>query len=186
MGQILAFLTKKKAPSFEEMLTPYNQLLFGMAYRYTGNKHDAEDLLQELLIDLYRNKEKLVQASNLKSWLMKCLYNKFIDCYRKNKRHQHDDSIDAEIISLAAHLTTHEDMMLHQQILTSLQQLSYAQRAVVCLHDMDGHTLVEISEVLDKPIGTLKSDLHRAREKIKMILKLQPSDLTLRQYQRGE
>ena len=84
-------------------------------------------------------------------------------------------------MSLAAHVSQHDDQVLHQQLLSALQGLSHNYRAVICLHDMNGYTLPELSQILDKPLGTLKSDLHRAREKLKMSLKLQPSDIGLRQ-----
>ncbi|AWB68436.1 hypothetical protein C2869_19380 [Saccharobesus litoralis] len=183
MGQLLQlFAGKQKQLSFEALLAPYMNLMFKVAYQYTGSHADAEDLLQDLLIDLYANQQKLQGIEKLKPWLMRCLYNKFIDSYRKNKHLADVDSLDNEqVVSLAAYASEHDDKVLHQQIIAGLAHLSSSHRAVLCLHDMNGYSLPELSEILDKPLGTLKSDLHRAREKLKMSLKLQPSDVGLRQ-----
>ena len=182
MNQVLSFFRhNKKKQSFEALLAPHINLLYKVAYQYTGQQADAEDLVQELLMYLFANKDKWMAIEKLKPWLMKCLYNKFVDGYRKQKHSRNTDSLDDDVIEpLAANLPAHDDQVLHQQILSSLSDLSENQRVVVTQHDINGYTLVELSEMMDKPVGTLKSDLHRARAKLKSKIKLQPSDVSLR------
>ncbi|KMT65979.1 RNA polymerase sigma factor [Catenovulum maritimum] len=184
MNQVLSFFKQaNKEQSFEAKLAPYIDLLFKVAYQYTGTKSDAEDLTQDLLIYLYENQQKLQKVEKLKPWLMRCLYHKFIDNCRRNKNHNQVTELDDTCLeNLAAHKNDYAQTIMNQQIVVGLQTLSPNQRAVVSLHDIQGHSLTELAEILDKPLGTLKSDLHRARAKLKNFLKLQPSDLDLRQY----
>lgn len=84
MSQILSFLgIKEKEQSFEAIMLPHMSNLFKVAYEYKGTKHDAEDLLQDLLEYLFTKKTELRKIEKLKPWLMRCLYNRFIDVYFK-------------------------------------------------------------------------------------------------------
>ena len=183
MNQIVSlFIKKDKKQSFEALLAPHLDLLLKIAYQYTGNKGDAEDLLQDLLVDLYADTNKLKKVEKIKPWLTRCLYHKFIDNYRRNKNHSFNDNIDdPQVVDFLSYTPNHEEVVLHQRVVEGLQKLSAAQRSVVTLHDMNGFTLVELSKIMQKPVGTLKSDLHRARKALKSYFKLQPSDFTLRQ-----
>lgn len=185
--QVLSFFRKAgKEQSFEALISPYLELLFKVAYQYLGNKPDAEDLLQDLLVDLYANQQKVKKVEKLKPWLMRCLYNKFIDNHRKNKAMQFSEDVeDPKLAMMFAYQPRLEEQRLHQQILRGLDALSAKQRAVVCLHDIDGFTLPELANIIEVPVGTLKSDLHRAREKIKKQLNLQPSDIATRYCEQG-
>ncbi|WP_111977915.1 RNA polymerase sigma factor [Algibacillus agarilyticus] len=185
MNQVLSFFIKSgNKHAFEATLAPHMDALFKVAYQYTGQKSDAEDLIQDLLIDLYADQAKLNQVKTLKPWLMRCLYNKFIDQCRRDKKQKMNDSLEqSNIENLTARQHHHDESVMHQQVLIGLQTLSHNQRAIVSLHDIEGYSLVELSQIMDKPVGTLKSDLHRARTKLKNYLKLQPSDVAIRQCQ---
>lgn len=184
MKQVLSFFRSKgKEVSFEEKIAPHMSALFKVAYQYMGTKHDAEDLLQELLVYLYTQQEKLSQVEKLKPWLMRCLYNRFVDHYRKNQRQPIIEDIDdVKIQPLFRYYDNHEQYQQSQEILNAMNQLSADQRAVVTLHDINGHTLPELAEMMGTPLGTLKSNLHRARQVLKKHINLQPSELNVRHY----
>lgn len=134
-------------------------------------------------MDLFANQHKMAKVKKFKPWLMRCLYHKFIDKYRKRKSMGHIENIDdPKIASSLSYQPDFDLKVMHQQVLIGLQTLSASQRAVVALHDINGYTLPELAEIMDKPLGTLKSDLHRGRAKLKKLLKLQPSDIKLRHY----
>lgn len=183
MNNVFSFFKAPKKP-FEALIEPYMGRLFKVAFQYTGNQHDAEDLLQDLLIYLFSKQEELSKVEKLKPWLMRCLYNRFIDMYRRKKRQPvHEDINDEKVEQLFKYADNHQYTEYKDEIYTALNTLSPNQRAVVILHDVNGYTLPELSEIMLVPLGTLKSNLHRARATLKMRISLQPSELTVRQYE---
>jgi RNA polymerase sigma-70 factor (ECF subfamily) len=184
MSQILSFFgIKEKEESFETMISPHMNSLYKVAYQYTGTQHDAEDLLQDLLEYLFGKQKELRKVEKLKPWLMKCLHHRFIDLYRKHQRQPELTDIDDEKIQpLFHHFDNHLKDENSKEILKAMNKLSADQRAVVTLHDINGYTLPELSEIMDTPLGTIKSNLHRARATLKNHIKLQPSELNVRHY----
>lgn len=184
MSQILSFFgIKEKEQSFETIVSPHMKNLYKVAYQYTGTKHDAEDLLQDLLEYLFSKQKELRNIEKLKPWLMKCLYHRFIDLYRKKQRQPDLDDIDDDNVQpLFLHFDNHLKDEQSKEIYNAMDKLSTDQRAVVTLHDINGYTLPELAEIMDTPLGTLKSNLHRARATLKKHIKLQPNDLNVRHY----
>lgn len=183
MSQILSFFTRQKKP-FEETISPHMNSLFKVAFQYTGNQHDAEDLLQDLLTYLFTKQDEMSKVDKIKPWLMRCLYHRFVDLYRKKQRQpQQEDFNDDKVQSLFKYFDNHLKAEQHDEIYNALNSLSPDQRALVSLHDINGYTLVELSEIMSTPLGTLKSSLHRARTKLKKRITLQPSELSVRQYE---
>ncbi len=152
------------------------EYLYRVAYRFCGNNQaDAEDLVQDLLIKLYPRVEEIRALEHLRPWLVRVMYRQFIDQVRRNKRsplYGADDVMKLEIAAdegqTAASLLEQE--RLQHQLLTAMNALNEEQRAVVSLHDIEGYTLQELEDMLETPIGTLKSRLHRARAKLRGVL----------------
>lgn len=184
MSQILSFLgIKEKEQSFDELLAPHMSNLFKVAYQYTGTKHDAEDLLQDLLEYLFTKQNELRKVEKLKPWLMRCLYNRFIDLYRKKKRQPNLEDIDDEKVQpLFRHFDNHHKEEINQEVMAAIGKLSPEHRALVTLHDINGYTLPELSQIMDVPLGTLKSTLHRIRATLKQHITIQPHELNVRHY----
>ncbi|NIB38568.1 RNA polymerase sigma factor [Pseudomaricurvus alkylphenolicus] len=178
MNNIVSFFrafSHSKPERFEERLAQHLESLYQQAYQYTGNTHDAEDLLQDLLLELYGKQESVMAVKNLPAWLSRCLYNRFVDRYRKYRRQPeqqdvHNEALQGEL----AHPGMQERDYFHRQLLRHLERLSLEQRSVISLHDLSGYSLAEISLIMDAPVGTLKSHLHRGRKKLKEALNLQP------------
>lgn len=184
MSQILSFFgIKEKEQTFEELISPHMSNLFKVAYQYTGTKYDAEDLLQDLLEYLLTKEAELRKVEKLKPWLMRCLYNRFIDLYRKKQRQPNLEDIDDEKVQpLFKYFDNHQKDEQNKEIFDAMDKLSVEQRALVALHDIDGYTLPELSKIMDTPLGTLKSSLHRARNILKQNITLQPHELNVRHY----
>lgn len=176
MNQVISFFKRRNGNnSFEELVAPYMDILFRQAYQYTGTEHDAEDLVQELLIELYQKQDKMLAVKSLKAWLMRCLYHRFIDSYRKKKSTpRFEDIHDTQTESKLANVDSPEKDYWHTQVIEGLDSLSNEQRMVICLHDLEGNTIAEISEIMNLPIGTLKSHLHRGRLSMKQKFDMQP------------
>jgi RNA polymerase sigma-70 factor (ECF subfamily) len=169
--------------SFESLLAPHIKDLYQRAYHLTGSESDAEDLLQDLLLELYGKQEAMRSAENLGGWLYRCLYHRFVDGHRRAQRRSHVEEQLEEGHELgAAQPDCAETDYLHQQVLRGMGSLTAVQRAVISLHDIKGHSLPELVPILELPLGTLKSHLHRARKRLKNSLELQPFTYEERQY----
>ena len=174
-------MTKKGEPDFESLLRPHFAYLYRISFRFAGNKSDAEDLVQDLLLKLYPRRKELSKVSNLRSWLVRVLYRLFLDGERKRKRsplslvkcgNETDDAdpldqlpgseLDPEQYTQRRNLAEHIEQ--------ALDQLSKEQRAVITLHDIEGYHLSELETLLEVPLGTLKSRLHRSRAILREIL----------------
>lgn len=169
------------ATDFETLIDPYLGHLYKVAMRFTGGSvADSEDLIQELLVKLYTRREQLQGIEKLRPWLVKVMYRTFIDHVRRQNRSPlhlvvkpTDDGVD--VVDTLASCTAGPAEQLtardaNSRLLDAVQSLKEEQRTVCILHDMEGYTLVELEEILDVPLGTLKSRLHRARTRLRKIL----------------
>ena len=163
---------------FEALLRPHLAWLYRLAYRFTGHREDAEDLVQELLVRLYRNPSDLAQVDNPKPWLTRVMHNLFVDQWRHRKHtplgHLHPDPWEDLFVDEAGGDDPERALELaglRRDILAALYSLEHDYRALVVMHDMEGRSLPELAETLDMPLGTLKSRLFRARRKLRMRLR---------------
>lgn len=182
VGHAVTILNFRKKASvqarFTEWIKPFVKSLHAVAYQYTGSKENAEDLVQEVIADVYA-KNRWQDIEHPKAWLMRCLYNRFIDICRKNKYQNMIDDIDDSHKEIVGNESA-ETSVVVDQVHNAIQQLPPHQRALVSLCDINGYSLTELSKTLDKPLGTLKSDLHRGRQKLKQTLKLSGHEANMR------
>jgi len=182
VASILRFLNRRAAPRdrFEALLRPHIELLYRLAYRWTGQQDRAEDLVQELLVRLVERLEEMEQIESLRPWLIRILYNRYVDDYRRQRRSPIDDrhsgwnptaeepEPDPLDVPDPEHPSEREDQ--RRQLHRALKQLEPEQRDLVLLHDLEGYTAEEAAEILAIPLGTVKSRLHRARARLKQLL----------------
>lgn len=178
MSKVISFFKRRHstADSFEEMIAPHIDALYRQAYQYSRNEDEAEDLLQELLVETYQRQEQLRAAPVQRAWLSRSLYHRFVDRYRKTKALPQFDDIDTPALQFPALGGSPETQCWQYQVRQELEMLSAEQRMVISLHDIEGYTLKEISESLDMPLGTLKSHLHRGRKVLQKRLDVHPFD----------
>ena len=164
----------RRRAEFEALVRPHLEWLYRMAYRYTAQTQDAEDLVQELLARLYRNPEDLTRLSDLRPWLTRTLYNLFVDQWRHRRRtpfgHLHSEPWEALFAEEGGGDTPESELQSAGQrrlVLEALYRVDEEHRALLVLHDVEGHTLPELTETLGLPLGTLKSRLFRARRKLR-------------------
>lgn len=176
-GWPLAMTPSSRQAEFEALVRRHLAWLYRQAYRYTGHREDAEDLVQELLARLYRNPGKFPQMAVPRAWLMKALHNLFVDQWRHRRRtplgHLHPEPWEV-LLENQPGGNTPEDAVaaagLERDIVAALYSLGHEQRALLVLHDVEGHGLQELSETLGLPVGTLKSRLFRARRQLRIRL----------------
>jgi RNA polymerase sigma-70 factor (ECF subfamily) len=172
-----------EAEAFERAIAPHTRRLFRAAYRLTGTKTDAEDLFQELLIKLFQQMPQWSAMPQPEPWFMRVVYNLHIDSCRKKARTHgiNDKTLHPEPEYLDQLVSTDfpppdlvEATQRQRRILSALSRLDPDQRALVVLHLMQGHTLIEVAEIMALPLGTLKSRLHRTKAQLKQLLDLEP------------
>jgi len=174
--RILDILRNQTAQQrFEVQVSPHLESLYKQAFRYVGNRTDAEDLIQDVLLEAFEKRQNLKAVNNVGSWLNRCLYHRFVDSYRSAKRAP--EQLDVHSTELQAQLigdSLDESSYFAQQLLEGIERLSFEQQSAIKLHDLCGHSLAEISGIMQMPIGTLKSHLHRGRKQLQKQLQLKP------------
>jgi len=152
--------------------------LYRLAWRLTGRKAEAEDLFQELLIRAYGKLDDLVNIDEPGSWLARVMYNLFIDEQRRFARRRMLMVEEGELPGdgLAGMpgkddpARDLEQWQRFERLDAALSQLSDEHRIIVLLHDTEGYKLDEIHVLMNVPVGTVKSRLHRARARLREIL----------------
>jgi len=180
------FLPESRHQKFEALIRPHIDALYKQAYHYTGNSFDAEDLLQDVLLKTFQKQQELKRVKNLPAWLNRCMYYRFVDHHRAHQRQPDFEDINNQ--SLEGQLPSEslsEDQYFKLQLYRGLEKLSHEQRAVINLYDLNGYSLPEISSMMDVPIGTLKSHLHRGRKQLQKCLRLTPEMLESNLAHRG-
>jgi RNA polymerase sigma-70 factor, ECF subfamily len=159
---------------FERDALPLLPGLYGAAMRLTRNPSDADDLVQEAYLRAYRGFSGFQEGTNLKAWMYRILTNTFINTYRKRQREPVTvPEVDLEERSLYDRLvsngsepsaeTTVIDAIPDEDVKAALDSLPEAFRLAVLLADVEGFSYKEIAEIMDVPIGTVMSRLHRGR-----------------------
>lgn len=163
---------------FAAQAMQYMDSLYSGAMRMTRNPADAEDLVQETYLKAYRGFGGFQEGTNLKAWLYRILTNTFINNYRAKKRRPDESDLDeVEELYLYRRLggleaaeagRSAEDELLDHvtdiEVKEALESLPEQFRVAVLLADVEGFSYKEIAEILDVPIGTVMSRLHRGRK----------------------
>lgn len=150
---------------FEEEALIHLDALYAGALRLTRNPDAANDLVQDTLLKAYKAFDKYEPGTNCKAWLFRIMYNDFISGTRKRARERRvvsDAPLDPERSS-APDETAPRDRMTSEAVKRALDELPVDYRAVVVLADLHDLSYREIAEVIDRPIGTVMSRLHRGR-----------------------
>ena len=166
---------------FEEEFYPNADALFNFAFNLTYSEADASDLVQETYMKAYRFIDKYIEGTNAKAWLFKILKNAFINQYRKDSKRPTKVDFE-EIVSYqneedskySGYIDLRQEIyqtMMGDEVTNAVNALPVDFRAVILLCDIEGFTYEEIAKIIDIPIGTVRSRLHRARNMLKEKLK---------------
>jgi RNA polymerase sigma-70 factor (ECF subfamily) len=159
------------APTWEEVARTHGRFLYTVAYRLTGNRDDAEDLVQEVLIRVRRGLETY-QPGSLEGWLSRIATNAFLDDVRRRKRRPVD--LLPEEPEWVLPPTAGADEALAAEVLpddvqAALSRLPEDFRSAVVLCDVVGLPYQEIGETLGVPVGTVRSRIHRGRAMLREV-----------------
>lgn len=162
---------------FERELLPLLDNVYNFALYLCRDREDAEDLAQETYMKAYQALDHYQRDTNAKAWLFKILKNTFINLYRKRARQPEPVNID-DIFSLqeksdaeaGSQLSPQENRIqqgLGDEVTIAVNSLTTPYRIVIILSDIEDFTYEEIAAILNVPVGTVRSRLHRARQMLK-------------------
>src|SRR5215218_4208775 len=166
--------------TFADQAMEYMSSLYTAALRMTRNAADAEDLVQETYLKAYRAFHTFQEGTNLKAWLYRILTNTYINTYRAKKRRPDETDLDeVEDLYLYRRLGGLEgatagrsaeeellDVYTDDEVKAAIESLPEQFRMAVLLADVEGFSYKEIAEIVDVPIGTVMSRLHRGRSRL--------------------
>ncbi|MCC3277802.1 RNA polymerase sigma factor SigE [Arthrobacter sp. zg-Y40] len=157
-------------PSWEEVVEAHSAKVYRLAYRLTGNKHDAEDLTQEVFVRVFRSLANF-QPGTLDGWLHRITTNLFLDQARRRSRIRFDGMTEETQSRLPSNgpgpERSFEFNNLDVDIARALEELPPDFRAAVVLCDLEGLSYDEVAQVLDVKLGTVRSRIHRGRAMLK-------------------
>jgi RNA polymerase sigma-70 factor (ECF subfamily) len=168
----------QKYEVFNREFMPHIDSMYNFAFRLTTDEDDANDLVQDTYLKAFRFISSFEQGTNAKAWLFRILKNSFINDYRKKSKepskvdyqevettYNSEDAADtSHTVDLRADAV--QDM-IGDEVANALNSLPVDFRTVIILCDIEGFTYEEMAKILDIPIGTVRSRLHRARNLLK-------------------
>ena len=175
------YTEREKVDIFDNEFLPQIDSMYNFAYRLTFDEDDAKDLVQETYLKAFRFIDSFQRGTNAKAWLFRILKNSFINDFRKKSKqpakvdyqevetYYNSDDVDASITT-DLRVEAVQDM-IGDEISNALNSLAVDFRTVIILCDLEGFTYEEMAKILDIPIGTVRSRLHRARNLLKEKLK---------------
>src|SRR6187431_1517340 len=168
---------KEKQDIFNGEFMPHIRSMYNFGYRLTLDRDDAKDLVQDTYLKAYRFIESFQKGTNAKAWLFRILKNSFINDYRKKSKepskvdyqevetYYNSDEVDRQITP-DLRVDSLKDM-IGDEISNALNSLDVDFKTVIILCDLEGFKYDEMAKILDIPIGTVRSRLHRARNLLK-------------------
>ncbi|MFW6134686.1 MAG: sigma-70 family RNA polymerase sigma factor [Elusimicrobiota bacterium] len=159
--------------SFSMLVDEYKDKIYGIALTLSGNKMEAEEVAQQIFIKLWKKIEKFNFRSAFSTWLYRLAHNTFYDYVRKKKRRSDRKIPSEKIYNLNIEDTVYKNVAekeIKSAVYEALEDIPEEFRMVVIYYDLHGKSYKDISDIIDIPLGTVKSRLYRGREMLKQKL----------------
>ncbi|MFH1684557.1 MAG: RNA polymerase sigma factor [Candidatus Margulisiibacteriota bacterium] len=154
--------------SFDKVYADHKETVWKLVSRYASSKHDREDLFQEVFLQIHRSLSSFRGDSSIETWIYRVTVNTAINQLKKQQRHK---KIKETLSWLRVVEVEKEENEEEGEIMKPLAKLNPQQRAVLIMAEVEERKLEEISQVLNIPVGTVKSNLHRAKEIVRKELR---------------
>ena len=167
---------KIKQENFREEILPHLDALYNFALQFTFEPNDAQDLVQETMVKAYRFFRTYKKGTNARAWLYRILKNSYINEYRKKSKQpdrvEYNEVVTANDAQQVPGMDSEngESYLFGDDIVRALGKLPEEYRTIILLCDVESFTYEEIANMLDIPIGTIRSRLHRGRNRLKELL----------------
>ncbi len=173
------YTEKEKHEIFNKEFMPHIDSMYNFAFRLTMDEDEAKDLVQDTYLKAFRFINSFQQGTNAKAWLFRILKNSFINDYRKKSKEPskvdyqevetfyNSEEADGESSVTTDLRTESVQELIGDEVAMALNALDVDFRTVIILCDIEGFTYEEMAKILDIPIGTVRSRLHRARNLLK-------------------
>jgi RNA polymerase sigma-70 factor (ECF subfamily) len=173
------------AAEFDRLMRGHVRPLYRYAYRWTGDVDQAEDLVQEMLTRLFTELPRLREIERIRPWAARVMYRIFVDGIRRARHSPVSfvgrsgamaEALDADGEQIEAGDDSWNPEMLTERafeidrIVAAWRQLQQQHRVVLSLHEIEGYSLDEVAAIIEVPVGTVKSRLHRARKHLRDLL----------------
>ena len=159
--------------AFKRLYDLYSKAMYNVAYRITADQDDASDVLQEAFISAFGHLDSYRGDATFGSWLKRIVVNKAINLIRKRKEERLDENDERDIAD-EPEIEVEVDDQTVERVKSAIRQLPEGYRTVLSLYLIEGYDHQEISEILSVSVSTSKSQLNRARNKLKEILTSAP------------
>ncbi len=182
-----SYSEEQKYRIFENEFLPHIDAMYNFAYRITNDEDSAKDLIQDTFYKAFKFINSFQEGTNAKAWLFRILKNSFINEFRKKNKepsmidyqdvetYYNSDDVN-EVITPDLRVDVLQDM-IGDEVSNALNALAVDFRIVIILCDIEGFTYEEMSKILDIPIGTVRSRLHRARNLLREKLKVYAKEM---------
>ena len=156
-------------PTWDEIVEQHSDRVYRLAYRLTGNRHDAEDLTQEVFVRVFRSLSTY-SPGTFEGWLHRITTNLFLDGARRRQRIRFDALSEERAARLTGPQEEYADRTFDDDVEAALATLPPEFRAAVVLCDVEGLSYEEIADILDTKLGTVRSRIHRGRALLRRAL----------------
>jgi RNA polymerase sigma factor (sigma-70 family) len=169
-SELVLACVRKESWAMQKLYEENYGIMYAICLRYTSSKEEAIDLLHDSFLKIFNKIHTYEAGTMLQAWMKRITVNSCIDHFRKESKRYYSDLEEARMIS-------HSDMspldqLRLEEIMVAIQQLPTAYRAVFNMHIVDGYSHKEISEILHINESTSRSNLVKARQKLKEILRI--------------
>ena len=166
-----------QSSKFEVLVGKYQRRIYATVYGMLGNRHDAEDVTQETFLTAFRKLDQFERRSSFYTWLHRIAFNAAIDLQRRKKRTKHPVG-SGEMIESSNFADQREESPASiamsketvNRVQLALASLDAERRNIIVLRDLQGIDYAEIASILEIPVGTVRSRLHRARIELREIM----------------
>ncbi len=196
---VVRYSETEKYKVFDQEFMPHIDSMYNFAFKLTNDEDDANDLVQDTYLKAFRFINSFERGTNAKAWLFRILKNSFINDYRKKSKepskvdYQEIETVynsNEDFGSEVEHTTDlrYEAVqdMIGDEVATALNSLPVDFRTVIILCDIEGFTYEEMAKILDIPIGTVRSRLHRARNLLKDKLRSYALSMGFKEFKETE